>query len=335
MKVPNGSLLLWPRGTANLPPGETAAGFNLSSFSGVTNTVSRSTDVPPNSPIRYSAEISVEGDVAGVTETLWRGRIANGAYLLRGKRAVLSFYARGAAGTSFNAGVGSTFATMRMGGGWQRHTVETAVALDATGNLLIAPFQSPSADGLYYIAGIQLDVDDLQPYRPQTEQQEALATWEIYRGVWRRVGGGGSAVSVTGTTTETVVASVIIPANSMGTKGGFRVTHNWSHTNNANAKALRLRASNGGHNLVVANVAAASQARSHLLSQALYRDNIDYLIAGTNAGNATAFGQSTSAQVSGAMSAYLDITLSLTVELADTADTATLESLLVETMLAD
>jgi hypothetical protein len=49
------------------------------------------------------------------------------------------------------------------------------------------------------------------------------------------------ALSVTGNTNETVLATVSIPAGSMGLNGGVVVKSTWSHTNSANSKTLRIR----------------------------------------------------------------------------------------------
>jgi hypothetical protein len=49
------------------------------------------------------------------------------------------------------------------------------------------------------------------------------------------------AASVTGTLTETVLATIAIPAGAIGVNGGIRVTSLWSYTNSADSKSLRSR----------------------------------------------------------------------------------------------
>src|SRR5213079_2421852 len=44
------------------------------------------------------------------------------------------------------------------------------------------------------------------------------------------------AASVTGTLTETVLATIAIPAGAMGVNGAIRVTALWSYTNSADTK---------------------------------------------------------------------------------------------------
>jgi len=55
------------------------------------------------------------------------------------------------------------------------------------------------------------------------------------------LGCSGQAQSITGTLTETVLASVKVPANAPGTKGLVRVGSVWSYTNNSNTKTTRVR----------------------------------------------------------------------------------------------
>ncbi len=47
--------------------------------------------------------------------------------------------------------------------------------------------------------------------------------------------------SVTGTTSETVLATIPIPAGAMGVNGGLRVSFGYTQTNNANSKTIRVR----------------------------------------------------------------------------------------------
>lgn len=52
-----------------------------------------------------------------------------------------------------------------------------------------------------------------------------------------------SAVAIphTGTTAETVLATINVPAGAMGTNGMLRISADWTMTNSANDKTLRIR----------------------------------------------------------------------------------------------
>jgi hypothetical protein len=60
----------------------------------------------------------------------------------------------------------------------------------------------------------------------------------------------GAASSVTGTTTETTLASVTIPGGMMGANGSVRISAKWSYTNSANAKNLFVKLA--GNNVISA-----------------------------------------------------------------------------------
>jgi hypothetical protein len=60
-------------------------------------------------------------------------------------------------------------------------------------------------------------------------------------GTWRVLAAGAVAASHTGNTTETVLATVNVPAGAMGLNGALRFTAHFSHTNSANAKTLNVK----------------------------------------------------------------------------------------------
>jgi len=62
--------------------------------------------------------------------------------------------------------------------------------------------------------------------------------------VWRhraRTWQSGAAVAHTGTTAETKIASVLIPAGAMGANGMLDIQHTWSNNNDADDKTRNLR----------------------------------------------------------------------------------------------
>jgi hypothetical protein len=130
--------------------------------------------------------------------------------------------------------------------------------------------------------------------------------------------------SVTGTTSETVLATITIPANAMGPNGAVRVTSQWSYTNSANTKTTNQRF-------------AGFQARTVPLTTTSSRSDI-FLITNRNATNsqvgssagAGAYGTSggTSATFSVDTTQPQNITLCGT--LTNTSETITLESYIVE-----
>lgn len=51
----------------------------------------------------------------------------------------------------------------------------------------------------------------------------------------------GTASSITGTGTETILATIAIPPNTIGANGQIRIRSYWTTTNNADTKTLRIR----------------------------------------------------------------------------------------------
>ncbi len=52
---------------------------------------------------------------------------------------------------------------------------------------------------------------------------------------------GGAAITKTGSTAESILASVAIPGGAMGPNGSIRIRHLWSNNNNGNSKTRRIR----------------------------------------------------------------------------------------------
>jgi len=76
------------------------------------------------------------------------------------------------------------------------------------------------------------------------------------------------SVSVTGTTTETNLASLKIPANSMGKNGVIELKCLWSYTNSANVKTHNYRWNNapgGGVSITSSGPTTTAMAQAFLI----------------------------------------------------------------------
>lgn len=138
----------------------------------------------------------------------------------------------------------------------------------------------------------------------------------------------GVASSVTGTTTETTLATITIPGGMMGQNGMLRLTTLWTLTNNANSKTLRgklgggtffapVNTGNGSYN-GIATLRNRSSASQVFLS----------------AGNPTIAGGAGGPAVTLAIDTTVDQPLLITAQLASATDTATLEGYTVEVLPA-
>lgn len=162
---------------------------------------------------------------------------------------------------------------------------------------------------------------------------------EIYGGgvvdditdVWRIVGKGSVASSITGTTNETVLATVTIPGGSIGPNGIIRIYSLWSNTNDASGKTARIRL-NGlgtqaimGSNLSTSGVYADFRQVHNVNSQSSQKVMQFTYLGG--------LGASTTATTA-AIDTSASISLVFTGQLTDSADTISIEAYTVEVMYA-
>lgn len=133
------------------------------------------------------------------------------------------------------------------------------------------------------------------------------------------------AASVTGTTNETTLATIAIPAGAMGANGQLRITALFSTTNSANNKILR--ANIGGTAFLATTVTAVASTsslvmirnRNSLASQVGFAPTIS---AGV--------GTSATAVVTATVDMSVAQNLTITGQLANTGETITLEAYTVE-----
>lgn len=139
-----------------------------------------------------------------------------------------------------------------------------------------------------------------------------------------------SATSLSGAadTNENTLATILVPAGSMGASGMIRVTTLWSANNSVNNKIFRIKF--GGTQF---SGRVVSSTTLTFYDQVL----ISNRTASTQVSNQTngVFGISTAAVATGTVDTTVNQNVTLTVQKASGADTATLESYLVELIRAD
>lgn len=140
----------------------------------------------------------------------------------------------------------------------------------------------------------------------------------------------GTDIAHTGTTDETVIATVTIPGGTMGLNGCIRVTTHWNYTNSANNKIMRVRFGGIGG---TGYFSTTQTTTANFLNMCMI----------WNAGAANAqkgmvalgavFGSSAGAQLTGTVDTSAATTLVMTAQLANTGETITLEAYTVELLL--
>lgn len=137
----------------------------------------------------------------------------------------------------------------------------------------------------------------------------------------------GVAASVTGTLTETTLASVTIPGGMMGTNGSLRIKAKWTYTNSVNNKTIKS---------VFGGQAVTTGVRTTSTTEFLF-----YTI--DNRGSLSSqMGPNTAIPSSSSLGTYfpltvdtsVDQTLTFTGTLANTGETITLEGYTVEVLPA-
>lgn len=150
-----------------------------------------------------------------------------------------------------------------------------------------------------------------------------------WSGVWMPIGFGRVAAH-TGTTAETALATVSVPAGVLGTTGGIRVTVIASANNDASAKTLRVRF--GG-------LAGTAYMTATLTNNAIHKSQVEIWNDGSAAAQVggpadASFGHaSTSAGVTSSVNTASAADVVVSAELADAADNIRVLSYLVEVLV--
>jgi hypothetical protein len=134
----------------------------------------------------------------------------------------------------------------------------------------------------------------------------------------------GVAVPLTGTTDETDLAVVVVPANAMGPNGQLRVTSWWSNNNSGNAKTRRVRLE-AGEVMAASNSTQVSAQDQRIIAN---RNNVASQIVSAAAG--AHFGGAAGALSTLTVDTAAAANLRFTGQLANAGDTITLEGYLVE-----
>ena len=175
-----------------------------------------------------------------------------------------------------------------------------------TGNNFIDTFLPGSSNGQITGGGIINDVS---------------STWMI-------VGASAVQSSVTGTTSETVLATVTIPGNLMGANGIIRIYSNWSNNNNANNKTARIRLNGLGTQAILGTTSTTSLTLADLRQvQNVNATNSQKCWQFSSTGG---LGQSIGAVTTAAIDTTADMSLVFTGQLANAADNIAIENYTVE-----
>ena len=136
------------------------------------------------------------------------------------------------------------------------------------------------------------------------------------------------AVSHTGDTNETILATVTMPANALGANGQVFITALWSYTNSGNTKTLRCRFGGiGGQTYYGLNQTATAAVNQ--VTRIGNRNATNSQVGGPD-GAANPFSATTDAVITSAVDTTAAVDIVFTAQLANTGETISLEHYVVE-----
>jgi hypothetical protein len=139
------------------------------------------------------------------------------------------------------------------------------------------------------------------------------------------IGQSAVAQSVTGTTTETTLATITIPAGLMGANGRIEIETLWSFTNSANNKIMRTKFGGTSYSAVTATTRASFRTSAFVAN----RNATNSQVGGQNGGIGTElgpYGTGTGSPTTTAIDTTSAVNITLTAQLANTGETITLEA---------
>jgi hypothetical protein len=142
---------------------------------------------------------------------------------------------------------------------------------------------------------------------------------------WQVLAASAAAVSHSGSTAKTTLATVTVPGGAMGPNGVLRITSLWSHTNSANTKTPRVEFA--GTQYYGASFTNAATSR---MSRAIANRNAANSQVGVPASGTFNWGSTTGALTTSSVDTSIDQDLVFSGQLANSGETIALESYLVE-----
>jgi hypothetical protein len=130
-------------------------------------------------------------------------------------------------------------------------------------------------------------------------------------------------VSVTGTTTNTQLHEVVVPAGLMSANGQLEVASLWSYTNSANSKTLRLYFGSFGGDSFIARVETSTTTSQYYTN--IRNTNSVSTQIGLNGATTGGIGANGGAPSSGTVDTSLNQSLFFGAQLANSGETITLK----------
>ena len=136
--------------------------------------------------------------------------------------------------------------------------------------------------------------------------------------------------AVTGTLTETVLATINLPANTIGANGQVRIRTYWTVTNSANNKTLRVRFGTAGISSTAISTSTITTFSSPFITVDMQNNNATNAQNAFSVGSRGTDGLTTTVLAISSIDTTVSENLYITGQLANTGETITLTSYSVE-----
>jgi hypothetical protein len=137
------------------------------------------------------------------------------------------------------------------------------------------------------------------------------------------------ASSITGTTAETALSTIVVPAGAMGINGILRITTQWTVPNSANNKTLRVRFG-GLVGTQIQSIVLTTATNIRMQCQIQNRGAANSQTAAANSLGGGGWGSNAGTVIVATANTAAAVDLVLSAQLALASETVTLESYLVE-----
>lgn len=156
----------------------------------------------------------------------------------------------------------------------------------------------------------------------------SYAQWDSHKNFPKIIDVWVVGANHTGTTTETTIRSVSIPAGTVKVGNVLKITTAWSWTNNANAKTAKVKLGTTAYVDLSLSTSLNSKNQCNIAFIAS-ASQIGFQAAGVGTGG---WGAGASAQPTSTYNESQDMTINITGTLANIADTLRLEGYTIEIM---
>lgn len=134
------------------------------------------------------------------------------------------------------------------------------------------------------------------------------------------VGHSAVAVSCPADATEDTLATITLPANTLGPNGYLEIVTLWTHTTSANNKTLRVRFGGTVFTVVVVTTSVTTNTPTIIRNRGATNSQVGF-VSGSNSG----FGTSGAAVITAAVDTTADVTILITGQKASAGEVLTLE----------